>query len=396
MATIKLRLKKQQTLSDGTHPIVLQIIVNRKKRIVKTGHSCMENQWDEKENIVNRKYPNSVNLNNVLRGKLYEAERKMLDLEAGNKPYTLDDLVDNISGKKYERKLFEYTDEVIAKLKKESRDGNADVYQTCLNVFKKFRKKRDLEFADIDYKMLKDFEGYLNGEGVKINTISNYMRTLRALINRAIKEGVAPETAYPFKLYKIKNEKTQKRAISKKEINKIRDLKLPKDSPLELARDIFMFSFYLRGMNLIDILNLKVSDINVDRVQYKRKKTKQLFSIKLNEASINIIKKYNDLTDPKSFIFPIIVRKDNTYLDYQNFKRWINKALNNMAKKAKIKTPLTTYVARHAWATIAKREGISTAIISEGLGHDSENTTQIYLDSFDNKVLDDANDIITR
>ncbi|MFC2118079.1 phage integrase SAM-like domain-containing protein [Bacteroidota bacterium] len=395
MATIKLRIKKQQVLSDGTHPIVLQLIFNRKKRIINTGHSCTLNQWNHQENIVNRRYPNSVNLNNVLRGKLNEAERIMLDLEGSNKSYTIDDLVDSISGKKYDIRAFKYSDTVIAKLKKEKKYGNADVYQTCLNAFKTFRNERDLEFADIDYKMIRDFEASLNERGVKVNTISNYMRTLRAIINRAIKEGVAPETAYPFKHYKIKNEKTQKRAISKDDINKIRDLELQEGSPLMLARDIFMFSFYMQGMNLVDIINLKVSDINKDRVQYKRKKTKQLFSVRLTEPSMAIIKKYNDLTNPKSNIFHTPLDRRNPHLSYQNFKRWINGRLKKIAEKAELNVPLTTYVARHSWATIAKREGIPTAVISEGLGHDSENTTQIYLDSFDNKVLDDANVIIT-
>lgn len=147
-------------------------------------------------------------------------------------------------------------------------------------------------------------------------------------------------------------------------------------------------------MSFIDLSFLKIRDISEGRLQYARKKTNQKFSIKITPEAENIIKKYSYSSDPNSFIFQIIDRKGQEYLDYKNALRLTNKKLKIIGEMAKCSIRVSTYVSRHSWATIAKRAGVSTAIISEGLGHDSEKTTQIYLDSFENKVLDDANEII--
>ena len=170
-------------------------------------------------------------------------------------------------------------------------------------------------------------------------------------------EGICKDANYVFRDYTIRHEETRK-----------------------------------RGMNLIDIAFLKKTDIQNGRIEYSRRKTAQQFSVKLIDAANAILKKYENETP---FAFPVIKRKGKEYLDYVSFKRLINKKLKDVAVKAKITTTLTTYVARHSWATIAKRQGITTAIISEGLGHETEQTTQVYLDSFENEVLDKANELVT-
>lgn len=157
-----------------------------------------------------------------------------------------------------------------------------------------------------------------------------------------------------------------------------------------------MFTFNMRGMSFIDMAFLKVKDIVNDRVSYARKKTGQKFSIKITEEAKKIINKYNELSNPDSYIFSIIERRGYEFLDYKNALRLTNKKLKTIGQMAECSIPLSTYVSRHSWATIAKRAGVSIAIISEGLGHDSEKTTQIYLDSFEDKVLDDANEKITK
>lgn len=161
------------------------------------------------------------------------------------------------------------------------------------------------------------------------------------------------------------------------------------------ARDIFMFSFYNRGMNLVDITWLKNSQIKKGRLVYTRKKTGQLFDIKLTDAAKQIIMKHRASKATESFVFPFVKRKGKEYQDYLNFKRLINKQLKKIAEEAEIDITLTTYVSRNTWATLAKRAGITTAIISEGMGHTTESSTQIYLDSFDTDILDEANEIIT-
>ena len=174
----------------------------------------------------------------------------------------------------------------------------------------------------------------------------------------------------------------------------VEELDVSKEENLQFWKDLFMFSFYNRGMNFVDMAFLKVKNIENARLNYTRQKTGQQFSIKITEKARVIIDRYNDLKDPESYVFPIIYRKGKEYMDYRNAMRLMNKKLKKISNLLKLDVPLTTYVSRHSWATIAKRSGIATAVISEGLGHESEETTQVYLDSFENNVLDDANDLI--
>ncbi len=241
---------------------------------------------------------------------------------------------------------------------------------------------------------IKDFEESLLEKKKKLNSISVYLRTLRAIYNQAIKDKIALDSLYPFKGLRIKNEITSKRALTKEDIVKIRECKLEKGSELDKARDYFLFSFNMRGMSFIDMAFLKNRDLVEGRIQYAREKTGQKFSIKMTAEAEKIIEKHLYSTEPNSFIFPIIDRKGQEYLDYKNALRLTNKKLKLIGEMTGCSIPVSTYVSRHSWAIIAKRAGVPTAVISEGLGHDSEKTTQIYLDSFENKVLDDANELI--
>ncbi len=252
------------------------------------------------------------------------------------------------------------------------------------------------EISQLSYKIVKEFEEYLLEEGRKQNTISVHLRTLRAIYNSAIRDGIAQESLYPFKNYTIKSEATQKRAIKKDDIQKIRELNLSGQPELEKARDLFLFSFNMRGMNLVDMAYLRIKNIQDGRVVYSRRKTKQKFSIKLTEEAWRIVQVYSMMKDPDSFIFPIISRKGKEYLDYRNALRLLNKKLKDIGEMVGLSAPLTTYTARHSWGTIAKRQGHSIAKISEGYGHNTEQTTQIYLDSFEQVELDAMNEDVTK
>ena len=225
------------------------------------------------------------------------------------------------------------------------------------------------------------------------------MRTLRALLNKAIKEGVSSDKYYPFKkfsLAKYAKIKTEKRAISKEDIMKIKGVDVSAKSYLIDARNIFMFSYYCRGINFIDIALLKWKDIKGERLVYTRKKTKELFNIELLPPAKEILKHYESLSDKdsESYIFPILNENHHTPNMLFNRKekmiRKINKDLKEIASIVGINSELTTYVARHSYATILKKSGVATALISEAMGHDSEKTTKIYLESFENKILDEA------
>jgi len=221
------------------------------------------------------------------------------------------------------------------------------------------------------------------------------LRTLREIINRAIKEGLSEETAYPFKNIPIKSEQTRKRAVNREVIKKVEELDVSYDKNLKFYKDLFMFSFYNRGMSFVDLAYLKVKNIENGRLNYTRRKTGQLFSIKITPKAQVIIDIYCKSKQPEDYLFQIIHRKENEYQDYRNAMRFMNKELKKISELLNLDISLSSYVSRHSWATIAKKSGISTSVISEGLGHTTEEVTQVYLDSFENDVLDDANDLIT-
>jgi site-specific recombinase XerD len=393
MTSIKPLLYKHKKLKDGSHPIVLQFIKERKRKLLSLGQSAKEEEWIEDKGLPSRKHPYQSKLTNFIKGKLADANKIVIDLESKNKPYALEDIINKMKGKTSSEYLFVYFDQVIERLSKQEKKGNEIVYRCTKKSLQSFHEE-DILISDIDNRFLIAYNEFLVQEGLKTNSISVYMRTLRALLNRAINEGILSDESYPFKKYTIKSETTAKRAISKDDINKIRDLELKPHSTLDMTRDFFMFSFYNRGISFVDLAFLRHSDIQDDRIVYKRRKTGQKFSIKITEPTRNIIEKY--AREDNDYIFPIIKRPENKFLDYKNAARLMNKKLKTLATLAEIDADLTTYVARHSWATIAKRSGIPTAIISEGLGHETEETTQIYLDSFENKTLDDANELIIK
>jgi integrase len=394
MASIKLKFKTDKTLSDGTHPIVIQVIHNRRRKIFYLGYSAKKNQWDKDNNRIKSNHPEHKIIKSRIKNSMRHMNNIIADFENKHKPFNLEDIEKkfklNVSTEEFDG----YVDELIKKFKSEDKIGNARVYLYTKKAFNSFLNNRSIKLDEIDYKRIKDFESYLYRKGNKINSVSVHLRTLRAIINKAIKDGLIEETSYPFKNISIKAQKTRKRAVNKDVIKMVEALDVSKENNLQLYKDLFMFSFYNRGMNFVDIAFLKVKNIESGRLNYTRQKTGQQFSIKITDKSKVIIDRYNDLKNPESYIFPIIYRKGKEYLDYRNAMRLMNKKLKKISNLLKLDVPLTTYVSRHSWATIAKRSGISTAVISEGLGHESEETTQVYLDSFENDVLDDANELI--
>jgi len=394
MASIKVILNNNKVLSDGSHPIIMQIIKDRKKRVVYTGFSANKSEWNSNSNSPSKKHPNYAQLKLYLKKKLVDAETCLMELETKGKPFSMDELILKIKGEKKTENVFTFWEVVIDELIRTGKIGNSKAYINTFSIFKKFRKEKDLTFNELNYNMVKKFDSYMLEQGLQINGISFHMRTLRALYNRAVKDGGASKDNYPYEKYKIKREKTVHRALTKEEIKRIRDVKLD-DVYMRLAQDIFMFSFYTRGMSFIDMAYLKVKNLHNNRLQYRRAKTGQMFTIKLTDEAKAILDKYADFSKNEHYLLPIVQHEEKKFAEYKNSMRLTNKKLKIIGELAECSIPVTTYVARHSWATIAKRGGISTTVISEGLGHATEHITQVYLDGFENKVLDDANDIIT-
>ena len=250
------------------------------------------------------------------------------------------------------------------------------------------------DFNDIDATLMMEYEDYLKSNGLIPNTISFYMRNLRAVYNRAVEKGITVQRN-PFRYVYTGVDKTVKRALSVSMIRKIRDLDLRKSPSMDYARDIFMFSFYTRGMSFVDMAYLKKKDLQHGVLSYRRQKTNQQLFIKWEKPMQQIIDKYDTSQTP--YLLPIIkdVNSD-ARRQYHNASHLVNTKLKKIGVDLGLPVVLTSYVARHTWASVAHSKNISLSVISEAMGHDSENTTRIYLASLDMSVIDKANEIILK
>lgn len=287
---------------------------------------------------------------------------------------------------------------VIVQLEHLNRERCAESYRAAFRSFFGFYGEKDVLLDDMTSDLMQEYEAYLKARGVTMNTVSFYMRILRAVYNRAVEKGIA-EQNYPFRHVYTGIDKTSKRALTLKDIRQIKDLDLTFSPVSEFARDMFLFSFYTRGMSFIDMAYLRKSDIKNGVLVYRRRKTGQYLSIRWEGCMRRIVDKYGLLVPAGSpYLLPIITDTDarKARQQYKGRLYSVNFNLKRVAKRLSLPIPLTTYVARHSWASIAKNKNIPLSVISEGMGHDSESTTQIYLASLERSVIDDANALILK
>lgn len=303
-----------------------------------------------------------------------------------------------------------YTNKLIENFEKSNRLGNAAVYKNTLNKVKKFTNEKDFPIIEINYNWLSKFEVAYLGEKSKkkkknpINGLNVHMRTIRAIINEAIRENLIPENANPFKGngYVLKSANVKKTSINSEQVKKIKELDLPPNTPIWHEKNYFLFSFYTRGMSWVDLAYLKISNISDGRVEYVRckniRKKARLTSVKIIPQIQEILDFYTTNKKPDDYVFPIITRAGGEIerKDYRNANKKNNKYLKKIAEMCGIEKNLTSSISRHSWSVIAKNEKkISVEVISEGLTHKDIKTTEHYLEQFDLDEIDSANDLIT-
>lgn len=291
--------------------------------------------------------------------------------------------------KKEGHSLAEFTSEIILQLTQSNHIRTSETYRTTLRCFDRFKQGVMLE--EIDSNMMISFEAWMLNRGLTKNTTSFYMRILRAIHNRAIECGLI-EYSRPFRHVYTGIDKTVKRAISINSIRELKSLDLTDNPSLALARDIFLFSFYTRGMSFVDIAYLRKRDLTGNLLKYRRRKTDQLLVIGWERCMQEIINRYDTTASP--YLLPIITKSGNERMQYLLAAHRINRNLKIIGKMINLSTSLTMYVARHSWASIARDKNIPLSIISESMGHESEMTTRIYLSTIDHHEIDRANRII--
>ncbi len=282
--------------------------------------------------------------------------------------------------------------EVISLLKESDKVRTSETYTTTLNSFMRFREGKDILLKEIDSELMEAYEFYLKRKGISMNSISFYMRILRAVYNRAVDKELVVQ-CYPFRHVYTGIEKTIKRAIPFSIVKQIKELDLGCNTALDYARDMFLFSFYTRGMSFVDMAYLKKKDLNNDVLSYRRKKTGQRLFIRWESCMQDLLSKYP--VNDTCYLLPIIQKRDcDERQQYKSAIFMVNRNLKIIGNRLNLPISLTMYVARHSWASIARSKSIPISVISEGMGHNSESTTQIYLASLDTTVVDKANQLI--
>lgn len=372
-----------------------QVIHNRIVRSVSTNYKLFPDEWDKAASTI-RKTADNLERNrylNILAARIEEdTERLRVAIrkleQSGN--YTPGQIVAAYLASDSNSDFIAYARKEVDRTRRMGKVRTAEAYASSLNSFQRFwGEQGDMAFEDIDAALMTEYEAYLEQDGKCPNTVSFYMRNLRTLYNRAVEEGVT-ENRSPFRRVNTRVEKTVKRAVTAEIIARIKELELSLHPALEFTRDLFLLCFYLRGMSFVDLAFLKKKDLQNGVLVYRRRKTGQQLCIKWEPSMQEIVRKY---TDPESpYMLPIIKEsgKDERR-QYLNASHLMNRKLKKIGRMIGCPIKLTFYVSRHGWASIAQSQHIPLPVISEALGHDSEDTTRIYLALLDTAVVDRAN-----
>ena len=378
---------------------MLRFTHDRTTKFVALGLSVEPHYWDRDTELVLPTCPERITLQSQIDRTLAGYHKKIQRLEALDIPVNFETLFDAKPACSVGITIEDGFKAEIERLESLGKINSATKHKYALQVLDGYKPTTmALEAIDLDY--LKGLELYLRQRGNKDNSIATRFAIFKAIYNKAVKEGKVAVKQNPFSIYQVGSlwAKTRKRAIDKDDIQRLIDLEITEGHTTEyrrLAKDLFLFSYFTAGMNFGDIARLRYKDILRGRVNYSRHKTQKLLSFQLVPMALQILEKYGTAGHGEDYIFPILNRHEHTspqqiFNRLHKVLRKVNRELKVLGEMIGLGMPLTTYVARHTYATVLKRSGVSVALISESLGHSDLSTTQIYLDSFENSQIDAA------
>ena len=400
MATTRFKFRAS-SVSGKQGTLFIQVIHQRVVRQVSTSYKLYPKEWDaDRQSVVipkdtsSKRSPYLHNVQEALRSDAARLRLIILSLDHSRKAYQAKDVVKRFLKKEQSDEFAVFAETLIGQKREEGHLSLAIKYQSSLNSLNRFLDGRLLTFDEMDASQMLSYESYLKKQGLCSNTTSFYMRNLRAIYNQAVEQGLTPQN-HPFARVYTGIAKTVKRAVNIEEVQKIKTKELPADSTVAFSRDIFLFSFYTCGMSLTDIAHLKESDLQGDFLSYCRQKTGQRITIRWEPCMQRLVDKYKNEGSP--YLIPIITCPgEDEARQYQNQIHLINHHLKKLGEELGLSSKLTSYVARHSWASIAKSQDVPVAAISEAMGHTTERTTRIYLKSFENTLVDGANQKVLR
>lgn len=401
--TFKIVLDKRYKKGNDTYPLKLRVYCDGIYKEKSIDLFLPEADWEPDSQIIRPGCIDYETHNAKVSFVKLKVQKQILLAELNEAHGTTpDDIIKGVfnlklpTSQKTKACIIRYGEALIRQLTTSGKVGNAFVYSCAINKLRTF-VGNSYPFEELTYKRLTEFQDTMLADQIKVNTISVYMRTIRALFNRAIREGLIPATCYPFTAYRIKNEKTVNRTLTLKEMTSICQLDLEPNTPIWHWRNYFLLSFCFIGINFADLLTLKGGNLIDDRMVFRRKKTGKVYSISVHPKAVEILGYYTNMSNPPKDALLLPVLKQTT--DPVKLKKDIwqaiktcNEYLARMAKACSISKGISTYYGRYTWSNIARSLGYSKDIIGQALGHSYGNsTTSIYLDDYDNAVIDEAN-----
>jgi site-specific recombinase XerD len=382
---------RNSTIKNKEGVLYIQLIRHRKIKLITTRFRLFAKEWDTQRSSVqlgNAVMERQSYLQSIRTGLRKEIKqvRELIEMLDKKGDYTVDELSDYYVNRSFNGNLFPFVEYLIQNMNVQNRQKTASIYATAKRSFARFRSEQDIILDKIDNELLLNYEVYLKNAGIRKNSISCYMRALRSIYNQAVKKGLTTQK-HPFREIYTGVDKTIKRAVDEAIIIQLKNRDFAGQKELVLAQDLFMFSFYMRGMSFVDMANLKQSNVKNGYITYSRSKTKQTLTVKIEKCMEEIIARYKEQT-VDDYLLPIYNPENYNHISHL---RTYNKRLQRISKLLNLEKSLSSYVARHSWATLAHHKGVSIEIISESMGHENENTTRIYLASLGQSIIDKAN-----
>ncbi len=395
MASVRIKFRSS-TVEGKEGTLYFQIIHKRVARTVFTDCRVFTSEWDNvSSSVITVGTEERKAYLEMVASKLKWSMERFTKIIAGKEKekayYSVDDIVSEYNRQPECPTLFNFIRSMITKKTAAKRDGTAKTYRDSLASFSSFRNGKDITFDDLNEDIINQYEAWMKNKGLKRNSSSCYLRTFKTLYLKAVDMGLTDDRDI-FRHVFTGFATTTKRAISIDAIKAIRKLNLKDGSSLAFARDMFMLSLYLQGMSFVDIAYLKKSDIRNGQLQYSRKKTGQALTVSWEKPMQEIVDAYSHLTKDTPYLLPVITKQDGTERkQYEKAEHNVNRNLKKIGEMAGLHIPLTTYVARHSWASIMRDMGNDITVVGKGLGHSDIKTTQIYLSTIDNSTVMRAN-----
>ena len=394
MATVKVKLRPSSV--EGKAGIIYyQITHNRKTRQITTKLRVSSSDWDSDEEKMVVSATNCSMIQNRIDSDVALLRRVILDLDSCGVNYSVADIISRYKSPQGHVLVLDYMRAQIEQLRAANRLGTAKNYEKTMCSFGEFLGGVRLPLSALTEQVITDYNSFLIRRGLVRNSVSFYMRVLRAVYNKAVRQKLV-EQQYPFTEVYTGIDRTRKRAVSESIIAQLHRLELEAGTPLALCRDLFIFSYCTRGMAFVDIAYLKMVNLQNGMICYARRKTGQLLSVRIEPSIQRIIDRYISSNSP--YIFPILTSLDAAaaYEQYRVALNTHNRLLGRLSEMLGRDCKLTSYTSRHSWATAARNHNVPISVISAGMGHTSEQTTQIYLTMLENSVIDDANQGLIR